>query len=104
VRFDPARASIWLAGIPVFRHGVPLPFDERRAHRAMLAKQFSIVLDLGIRAKGNWKLGNGKWGKSSLTPGRQLALSKAEGSPGTARFWTCDFTGDYVTVNASYRT
>jgi N-acetylglutamate synthase/N-acetylornithine aminotransferase len=23
---------------------------------------------------------------------------------GSARIWTCDFTGDYVSINASYRT
>ncbi|HXP70236.1 MAG TPA: bifunctional ornithine acetyltransferase/N-acetylglutamate synthase [Candidatus Dormibacteraeota bacterium] len=23
---------------------------------------------------------------------------------GTARMWTCDFTGEYVNINASYRT
>jgi glutamate N-acetyltransferase/amino-acid N-acetyltransferase len=23
---------------------------------------------------------------------------------GRARIWTCDFTGDYVKINASYRT
>ncbi|MGH9703771.1 MAG: bifunctional ornithine acetyltransferase/N-acetylglutamate synthase, partial [Candidatus Acidiferrales bacterium] len=23
---------------------------------------------------------------------------------GHARIWTCDFTGDYVKINASYRT
>jgi glutamate N-acetyltransferase/amino-acid N-acetyltransferase len=79
VRFDPARARIWLAGIPVFRHGVPLDFDERRAHRAMRARSYSIVLDLN----------------SSHEPRTTNHKS---------RYWTCDFTGDYVTVNASYRT
>ncbi len=74
VRFNPARASIWLAGLPAFRRGVPLDFDEKRAHRAMLAKQYSIVLELSGAARHS------------------------------ARVWTCDFTGEYVTVNASYRT
>jgi glutamate N-acetyltransferase/amino-acid N-acetyltransferase len=23
---------------------------------------------------------------------------------GTARFWTCDFTDEYIRINASYRT
>jgi glutamate N-acetyltransferase/amino-acid N-acetyltransferase len=81
VRFDPDRARIWLAGIPVFRNGTPLPFDEKRAHRAMLARQFSIVVDLGAGTRHS-----------------PLATRHS------ARVWTCDFTGEYVHVNASYRT
>jgi len=47
VKFDPDRTRITLAGIPVFRRGRPLPFDEAAAHQAMLAKHISIVVDLG---------------------------------------------------------
>ncbi len=76
VRFDPNRTLITLAGIPVFRRGRPLDFDERAAHQAMLAKHISIVVDLGGRSpKGH-----------------------------TARIFTCDFTAEYVRINASYRT
>jgi glutamate N-acetyltransferase/amino-acid N-acetyltransferase len=82
VRFDPDRTRITLAGIPVFRHGRPLPFDERAAHQAMLAKHISIVVDLGVRASKR---------KSGTTDH-------------SARIYTCDFTAEYVRINASYRT
>jgi glutamate N-acetyltransferase/amino-acid N-acetyltransferase len=72
VPFDFERVDICLAGIPVCRRGREHPFDERMAHKKMLSKFVSIVVDLGS-------------GGSS------------------ARIWTCDFTGDYVTINASYR-
>jgi glutamate N-acetyltransferase/amino-acid N-acetyltransferase len=94
VRFDPARASIWLAGIPVFRHGVPLDFDERRAHRAMLAKHYRVVLDLGCGVARLFRGG----GLKTKAPRLKTRAT------GLARVWTCDFTGDYVAVNASYRT
>jgi glutamate N-acetyltransferase/amino-acid N-acetyltransferase len=95
VRFDPHRARIWLAGIPVFRHGVPLPFDEKHAHRAMLGKHVSIRLDLGGKMEtGNWK----------LETSRKITRHSSLATRHSARVWTCDFTGDYVTVNASYRT
>jgi glutamate N-acetyltransferase/amino-acid N-acetyltransferase len=76
VRFDPDRTRITLAGIPVFRRGRPLDFDEAAAHQAMLAKHISIVVDLDVRTrKGH-----------------------------SARIYTCDFTAEYVRINASYRT
>ena len=73
VDFDFHLADIRLAGIAVCRRGREHPFDERVAHRKMLAKYVPIVLDLHA--------------------GR-----------GSARIWTCDFTGEYVDINASYRT
>ncbi len=73
VPFNPERVDIAMAGIPVYRRGRALPLDERAAHKKLLAKQISIVMD--------------------LRQGRALA-----------RYWTCDFTGDYVRINASYRT
>ncbi len=73
VRFDPERAEIAMAGIPVYRRGRALLLDERAAHKKLLAKQVPIVVD--------------------LRQGRARA-----------RYWTCDFTGDYVRINASYRT
>jgi glutamate N-acetyltransferase/amino-acid N-acetyltransferase len=82
VRFDPNRTRITLAGIPVFRRGRPLDFDERAAHQAMLAKHICIVMDLGER-----------------TPKRKL-----ETTSHAARIYTCDFTAEYVRINASYRT
>jgi glutamate N-acetyltransferase/amino-acid N-acetyltransferase len=73
VAFDFERADVRLAGIVVCRRGREHPFDERIAHRKMLAKSVPIVVDLHA--------------------GR-----------GFVRIWTCDFTGEYVDINASYRT
>lgn len=72
-RFDPERVEIRVAGIKMYARGRALPFDEKRAHRKMLADHVPIVVDLGS-------------GTSHAT------------------IWTCDFTHDYVTINASYRT
>ena len=73
VRFDPARVDIHIAGMALCRRGIEVPFNERVAHRRMLAKFVPIRVD--------------------LRAGR-----------GEARIWTCDFTGEYVRINASYRT
>ncbi|MFZ0639531.1 MAG: bifunctional glutamate N-acetyltransferase/amino-acid acetyltransferase ArgJ [Candidatus Acidiferrales bacterium] len=72
VRFDPDRAEIRMAGILMCRAGHPCPFNEKAAHRKLLAKEVPIVVDL-------------------------------HAGKGSARIWTCDFTGDYVRINASYR-
>ena len=80
VRFDPDRACITLAGIPVFRRGRPLDFDEVAAHKAMLAKHISIVLDLGE------------------------PTTNRKSNAGRSVIYTCDFTAEYVRINASYRT
>jgi len=73
VPFDPDGAEIAMAEIPVYRRGRALPLDERAAHKKLLAREVSIVVN--------------------LRQGRAIA-----------RYWTCDFTGDYVKINASYRT
>ncbi len=72
VRFDPDRAEIRMAGVTMCRSGRPVPFDEKTAHRKLLAKEVPIAVNL-------------------------------HGGRGSARIWTCDFTGDYVRINASYR-
>ena len=73
VAFDFQRADISLAGIKVCRQGRENPFDERAAHRKMLAKYVPIVVSL-------------------------------RSGEGRARVWTCDFTAEYIHINASYRT
>ena len=73
VKFNFERVDINLAGIPVCRHGRERAFDERVAHRKMLAPFVSVILNLNA-------------GRSS------------------ARVWTCDFTTEYIHINASYRT
>jgi glutamate N-acetyltransferase / amino-acid N-acetyltransferase len=72
VPFDPNRTEIHMAGILMCRRGSAMTFNERAAHRKLLAKRVPIVANLH----------SGK---------------------GMARIWTCDFTGDYVHINASYR-
>ena len=79
VPFNPDHAEIWLGGMKMYgppkgaSYSIALPLDERGAHRRLLEKDVSIVIDLR----------NGR---------------------GTARMWTCDFTQEYVHINASYRT
>ena len=73
VPFDPQRTMISIGGIIVCRGGREYPFNERIAHRKMLAKYVPIVVDL-------------------------------RSGYGVARIWTCDLTGEYVHINASYRT
>jgi glutamate N-acetyltransferase / amino-acid N-acetyltransferase len=73
VPFEPSNVDILLAGICVCRRGREHPFNERVAHRKMLAKYVPVVVN--------------------LRAGR-----------GAARVWTCDFTAEYVRINASYRT
>jgi glutamate N-acetyltransferase/amino-acid N-acetyltransferase len=74
VRFDPERVTIRMAGIKVYARGRALPFDERRAHRLLLAPNIMLELDLGQRGGAE------------------------------VRYWTCDLTAEYVRINASYRT
>ena len=74
VRFDPARVSISIGGLPVFAEGMRSPlFDEAATHAAMNNREYTIALDLG------------------------------EGL-GRSRFLTCDLTHEYVTINADYST
>ncbi|HEV2488981.1 MAG TPA: bifunctional glutamate N-acetyltransferase/amino-acid acetyltransferase ArgJ [Candidatus Acidoferrales bacterium] len=84
MRFDPARVEIRMAGILMCRRGRAVPFNERAAHRRLLAKHYRIQLYFRSRVPH---------------PSRS-----DEGEAGSARVWTCDFTADYVKINASYRT
>ncbi|MGB7022550.1 MAG: bifunctional glutamate N-acetyltransferase/amino-acid acetyltransferase ArgJ [Candidatus Acidiferrales bacterium] len=72
VRFNPGHVEVRMVGILMCRNGRAHFFDERTAHRKLLAAHVPIVVNL--------RAGNS-----------------------TARIWTCDFTGDYVRINASYR-
>lgn len=72
VPFDPQSVDIHVAGILMCTRGTAIPFNERVAHRKLLAKYVPIIVDLH----------SGKL---------------------FARVWTCDFTNDYVRINASYR-
>ena len=48
VDFDPAKATLWLAGIKVFEHGDPLPYDTTAGAAALAAHDVEIAVDLGL--------------------------------------------------------
>jgi glutamate N-acetyltransferase/amino-acid N-acetyltransferase len=74
VKFDPARVTVTIGGLPVFAHGVrDTAYDEAVTHAAMQAREYAIAIDLG---RGH----------------------------GQARFVTCDLTHEYVSINADYST
>lgn len=75
VRFDPDQASASLAGVRIFEHGTPTLFDAHHVSQRMRASEVEIVLDLGV-----------------------------PDGPGQATFYTCDFSYDYVRINAEYHT
>jgi glutamate N-acetyltransferase/amino-acid N-acetyltransferase len=78
VKFDPARVTITIAGLPVFAYGVrDGAYDEAATHAAMQAREYTIAIDLGA--------GGGR-------------------GHGQARFVTCDLTHEYVSINADYST
>jgi glutamate N-acetyltransferase/amino-acid N-acetyltransferase len=74
VVFDPARVDIDLQGVRVCRNGLAADFSEPDLKRKLDEKDCSIRFSIR---------GGGK---------------------GRARFWTCDFTEEYIRINASYRT
>jgi glutamate N-acetyltransferase/amino-acid N-acetyltransferase len=74
VAFDPARADIDMQGIAVCRQGLAADFSEDALKAKLDEKDCHIRFV--IRGAGR----------------------------GRARFWTCDFTEDYIRINASYRT
>jgi glutamate N-acetyltransferase / amino-acid N-acetyltransferase len=73
VVFDPERARVWIGKADVFSEGRPHPENEPEAHLHLLNNHEVI---LGI----------------------DLAAGK-----GRADVWTCDFSADYVRINADYR-
>ncbi|MBL8177739.1 MAG: bifunctional glutamate N-acetyltransferase/amino-acid acetyltransferase ArgJ [Bryobacterales bacterium] len=74
VAFDPSQVDIFMQGIRVCRAGLAAPFSEDALKAKLDEKDVSI--EFVIR----------------------------NGGPGQTRFWTCDFTEDYIKINASYRT
>ncbi len=68
------RASVQIGDVDLFVHGVP--FDERAdaAATVLQQKQITITVDMGT------------------------------GGHGDATMWTCDFSAEYVKINAEYRT
>lgn len=74
IPFDVKKATLHINGFLVFSDGAPTDFDAGEVSKSMAANR-EIVIDL-------------KFGE-----GRQ-----------SCRFWTCDFTVDYVHINADYHT
>ena len=74
VEFDPAKTDVWLQGVRVCRKGLAAEYDEAALSKKLDERECAIRVQLG------------------------------EKGPGTATFWTCDLTHDYITINASYRT
>ena len=72
--FDPRRVDIDFQGVRVCRAGLAAEFDEDQLKRKLGAADCAIRF--AIRG----------------------------GARGRARFWTCDFTEEYIRINASYRT
>ena len=72
--FDPTKTDVWLQGVRVCRRGLAADYDEPALSKLLDAPECAIRVRLG------------------------------EKGPGTATFWTCDLTHDYITINASYRT
>ena len=74
VDFDPDRARVWMAGIPIYGgDGGGLKFDHDAAVKALGAEEIEIDIDLSV--------------------------GSAE-----ATVYTCDLTYDYVRINAEYTT
>lgn len=74
IEFDPDKVEIALAGTTVYRQGMPTNFNGYVVSEAMKAKDLQIIIDL-----------HQKDGES-------------------ATVWTCDFSYDYVKINAEYHT
>lgn len=74
VPFDPDNASATLAGFTVFEQGVPTDYDRTAASEAMKAEEVAVSVELGL------------------------------GGSGKATVYTCDFSYDYVKINAEYTT
>jgi glutamate N-acetyltransferase / amino-acid N-acetyltransferase len=72
--FSLDKASVAIGPVQVFVAGVP--HDERadEAAEVMKAKEITVVVDLGT------------------------------GGGHAAKMWTCDFSAEYVRINAEYRT
>ena len=74
VEFDPSKVSIRLQKTLVCRNGLLAPFEEP----PLIAKLREPEVEIDFQIAG--------------------------GGTGECTFWTCDFTEDYVKINADYRT
>jgi glutamate N-acetyltransferase/amino-acid N-acetyltransferase len=74
VAFDPRRVDIEMSGVTVCKAGLAAPFSEPELKKKLDARECSIRFTIRDSGKGS------------------------------ATFWTCDFTKEYIEINASYRT
>jgi glutamate N-acetyltransferase/amino-acid N-acetyltransferase len=74
VPFDPAKVDIYLQGKLVCQGGLAARFSEAQMKKRLDERECEVRFI--VRGRGR----------------------------GAARFWTCDFTEDYIRINASYRT
>jgi glutamate N-acetyltransferase/amino-acid N-acetyltransferase len=74
VNFDPSTIDITLQDVKVCRGGLASPFDEGDMKMRLDDTDVSIVFRIAGKGKGS------------------------------ATFWTCDLTEDYIHINANYRT
>jgi glutamate N-acetyltransferase/amino-acid N-acetyltransferase len=74
VNFDPSAIDITLQDVKVCRNGLASPFDEGDMKMRLDDTDVSIVFRIAGKGKGS------------------------------ATFWTCDLTEDYIHINANYRT
>ncbi|MCS7024628.1 MAG: bifunctional glutamate N-acetyltransferase/amino-acid acetyltransferase ArgJ [Bryobacteraceae bacterium] len=74
VAFEPSKVDIYFQQVRVCREGLAAPFDEESLTQKLNEKD--VAIRFVIRGKGR----------------------------GWARFWTCDFTEEYIKINGSYRT
>jgi glutamate N-acetyltransferase/amino-acid N-acetyltransferase len=74
VNFDQNTIDITLQDVRVCRNGLACPFDEMDMKQRLDDTDVSIVFRIAGKGKG------------------------------TATFWTCDLTEDYIHINAAYRT
>jgi glutamate N-acetyltransferase/amino-acid N-acetyltransferase len=74
VVFDPGQTDVLMQGVTVCRKGLAAPFSETDLKQQLDTSECEIRLVIHGKGKG------------------------------TARFWTCDLTEDYIRINASYRT
>ncbi|MGA3189715.1 MAG: bifunctional glutamate N-acetyltransferase/amino-acid acetyltransferase ArgJ [Bryobacteraceae bacterium] len=74
IAFDPRRVDIDFQGVAVCRGGVAAEFSEDELKARLDEPECSVRFIIKGRGRGR------------------------------ARFWTCDFTEEYIKINASYRT
>ena len=74
VPFEEADLSLWLNDTPLYRDGVPLPFDDVETSNFLRSNRETSI---------------------------RLVLNHGDAK---IRFWTCDLTAEYIRLNADYTT